>query len=230
MFEWTLEKELCKLAKFENFHEALQSLDILNSANTDFEIQKDQNWERGGTETYLFKFSIKLKDGKESSYLLKACVAYAPNSNLEKILCDWIARRQLISNHGIKTPKLFAYGNGVILEEYIPYRLKDILQSSQNPPPKILKELAFLAGVLSKLKFDPIDIFSDLRSHGDDVIVIDFGQDLGPSGVMPNLRLEIYKMLLQTLTDWGVKLEKNSRDELLSVFISSSVDEIETMN
>lgn len=221
MSEWSLEKELCRISNSKTHEEALLKLGLINEKNDKYTIQRDSDWTRGGAETYIYRFWVSHDNGSEEGYIIKACVAFEPNSNLDKILSEWVKRRKLLASKGVKTPRLLSYGEGVILEELIPHRLKDLLVSQPESNQKLLNDLAYLAAILSALGFEPIDAFHDLRSRGNDIVVIDFGQDLGPPGISNAESFELYTKLLEKLNEWGLILSARVTDEMYSHFLSS---------
>jgi hypothetical protein len=83
-------------------------------------------------------------------------------------------------------------------------------------------KLAELAGILVRLGFSPINPFTDLRSRGSDVVMIDFGEDLGPEGRGSSGRSEIFTMLLKTLDQWGIEVDSNTCCNMQHVFMASS--------
>ena len=82
----------------------------------------ETNWRKAGAETYTFNFSIETKQST-LELILKACTPFDLAQPIEKTLETWIYRRKLLGNNTIETPKLYAYGSGVLLEEFVPYEL-----------------------------------------------------------------------------------------------------------
>lgn len=220
MSEWSLESEICKLAHVENFESALCNLGILSTRDESFIIRRDDEWIRGGAETYIYRFWIKREEQAEIGYILKACVAFTPGYSLEKTLQDWLARRKLVAEAGISTPTLITVGNGTIVEELVPYTLLTVLKDQSSPAKrkKILRDLAIWVGTLSRLRFAHVDPFSDLHSHGDDVVVIDYGQDLGPPDVVEQPRLSYYEDLIKQLDIWKIEVNNELINDMYSAF------------
>jgi hypothetical protein len=216
---WTLEDELCKIARVPNIGQALYALGFLSSPKAPFHIDRvDNEWVRGGAETYFYRFSVAEGDGIPKEALIKACVAFAPGNTLEKILQSWIERRELIAANGVIVPKLYGWGHGVVIEEFLPYDVHEILSRSVKPSRRILNQLVIYAASLSKLGFAPVGPFNDLRSHGDDVVAVDFGQDLGPPGVICAPRPRLFEMLCDYFKSVGVDLLTETLDELRATF------------
>jgi hypothetical protein len=178
--DWNIEDELKKLSGATSVKDALTKWGFIspNGGECDL-VSSPEGWYRSGAETYLFRFRIRNADG-EIPLILKACIVFAPGRSIDSVLKSWIERRVLLSNHGVITPKLYAWGNGVLLEEEIPLDLVTALKLPGSSLEQLLISLSAVGGVVAALRFSPIGLFSDLRSHGDDVVVVDFGQDLGP--------------------------------------------------
>lgn len=178
---WSIESELCKLAKANSIADALAFFSIIPRGTRDFKLCGGKEWRRGGAETYLYDFSVILEGGVERRLMLKACVPYALQSSVESILAEWIERRSLLKTLHVATPDLYFAGQGVVLEEYIPYSFWEQLGKSEGTRRlSLLTDLAHYIFVLSKLGFRSIDAFADLRSTGNNLVTIDFGEDLGP--------------------------------------------------
>src|SRR5207302_62735 len=95
-------------------------------------------------------------------------------------------RRSMLTSEGVSVPELFARGRGVLLEEHIPWLLREHVRSTtpdDEHVPRLLAELYRLAVVLDELGFAPLSPFADLRTDGARVVVVDFGEDLGGPGM-----------------------------------------------
>jgi hypothetical protein len=140
--------------------------------------------------------------------ILKACVANNFALRIVETIEYWLAKRKIINDSGITTPKLFAIRDGVLLEEFIPYSLTPQFIADSPNSMMLLSRIALTSGRLQKLAFAPIALFEDLRSRGDDVVIVDFGQDLG----FPNTRLAreepllLYNQMLKFLSESGIPL------------------------
>lgn len=216
---WTLERELCKVAKSTNVNDALYALGLLARRVAHFELI-DSTWVRGGAETYLDRFQCIKRDDGSLDVLIKACTTFSTSTRLEEILLGWIERRELLAENSITTPTLYGWGSGVIIEEYVPFEVKTLLKKTLEPPQPILNDLAVYAATLSRLGFSPGDPFSDLRSHGNDVVVVDFGQDLGPPGELCGSQPYLFHMLQNYLVSIDVSLPAHSYDRMRAIFIA----------
>jgi hypothetical protein len=218
---WSLEGELEKLSGMPSIQESLFALRVLPAQDPLCQVRlPKEGWYRSGAETYLYRFSI-VSNGLSQELALKACVAFAFDRTLEGILESWMKRRQILELNGIKSPTLYASGNGVILEEYIPYSARELLYSEGAAKDAILIALAEMAGVLTRLRFQPIGIFHDIRSHGFDAVMIDFGQDLGPAGIGESESDDaLLVQLLGTLNQWKIDVPRRFKGKLEDIYFS----------
>lgn len=144
------------------------------------QIQVVNDWRPGGGETYISDFLVR--KGEETRHLIaKACVKFFPKETME----EWLGRRSLLASHGVVVPDLLLVDGATIVEEFIPLSLKDAYRSAPgNDKQSIQKSFDFTYGQVRNLGFNPYSLH-DIRSHGNDVVMIDFGEDLGPSGLHP---------------------------------------------
>jgi hypothetical protein len=216
--DWSIDKELQKLANAPSTEAALRALGLLGQDAGEFElISAPEGWFRSGAETYLYRFRLR-KEGLDTSLVLKACVAYAPATTLDAVLQAWMDRRQLLASHGVRTPQLYAWGDGVILEEDVPFELKEMLRERSPSMDLLLFSMAETGGAVTSLGFLPVSLFEDLRSHGEDVVMVDFGQDLGPPFVAKDRNPEVFDQLVRYLSKLGMVLQETLKQRLYSVF------------
>lgn len=219
---WTLERELCTLTSTADVGSALKQLGLLPDADSSFRLhEQSKEWDRGGAETYIFRFRVEAKDARPIDALIKACVAFAPATTLQAILQGWIERRELLAANGVGTPALYYWGKGVVVEEFVPFEVKALLERKQSLP-KILNGLSLYAAALSRLGFAPVEPFRDLRSHGEDVVVVDFGEDLGPAGITTGGGPRLFDALCRHLKLTGLNLPARRVDELRAMFAAAS--------
>ncbi len=179
---WTLEAELCDLAHEDDITAALHTLRLIGSAKEPYRIAVTQDWHAGGAETYILTFTV-WQAGLERQYVMKACTAWAPGQRLGQISDSWLRRRTLLTELGVSTPALIGTGAALLVEEYIPYEFLDALDdANERTRVLLLRALGRTAGLLVRAGFAPLSTH-DWRSRGADVVLIDFGQDLGPPGL-----------------------------------------------
>lgn len=216
--QWSLAAELQKIADTDETTDALVALGLLSQPQAAYQLRSDAEWTRGGAETYLYRFQVVEEGGPTRDVVIKACVAYSPATPLESILDRWLVRRGLLQKNGVATPHLYAWGHGVILEEYLPHPLAEVLSAPQSTRETLLTGIAHYAAVLSKLGFAAVAPFADLRSRGEDVVAIDFGQDLGDPGVKDSPRPEMFGLLTSYLQGLGLSFDGAELDRLRAVF------------
>ena len=218
---WSLEDDLKKLSAKSSMADSLVALGIIAMPEQPYEIQyPPEGWYQAGAETYIYPFSVLIEDRK-SDLILKACTAFSPAASLDSILQSWIGRRELLELHGITTPRLYAWGHGVLLEERVPYGFEEALQLRSSERNHLLLSASKMAGVLTRLGFQPIKPFSDLRSHGHDAVIVDFGQDLGPSSIAQTIQSDtIFQDLLTTLASWRIPRLESLHDLMRRAFLS----------
>jgi hypothetical protein len=217
--QWSLDCELQKVAEVDGIATALHALGLISRPQSSYRLLGgDGEWVRGGAETYIFRFQVDEKGKGLKDVIIKACVAFALGANLSDILEQWIQRRKLLRANGVETPHLYGSGHGVLIEEYIPHSLPEVLCSATSSRKELLAGLAIYAAALSRLGFAPIGPFHDLRSRGRDVVAIDFGEDLGPAWVKNERRPEIFEKLAAYMRELGVNLSDTETNELRAIF------------
>ncbi|MGQ0777099.1 MAG: hypothetical protein ACT4NY_22240 [Pseudonocardiales bacterium] len=199
---WTLEGELMKLAGADEIASALTILGIIK-ADEEFVLETVQDWYRSGAETYSLRFSVS-NQSCQREFMMKACVAYAGGTPLNDIFASWLSRRSILEDIGVSTPRLHVAGNAVLVEEYIHQSLVDALTSGERRE-AILRAIGRTAGLLVSAGFVPLSA-CDWRSHGDDVVLVDFGQDLGPSGVGNGSEAGLLSEVLDNVDQAGIDL------------------------
>lgn len=179
-------QDIQNMSLCQNIDEGLSKLKLVTSLNYRLKLIRD--WEPGGAETYICQFQI-IEDNKEQDYILKACT----KMSCGHVAKEWIDRRNLIKKE-LNTPKLFGCAKATFLEEYIPYTLFEVFhQSTKEKQQDFICQLANFCKSIDNWGFRPIALFHDLRSRGNDIVMIDFGEDLGGFSLEPTNNLELYK-------------------------------------
>ena len=183
MSDWSIAKELCMASGADSLEEALYRLGVLPRHERFRNYVVHQDWRRGGAETYIYHFEVIASSGRSVPLLLKAFTPSTIIGTIDEGLQQLIQRRRLLATNGIAVPVLYYVGRGVVLEQYIPFSLKERLEliaRTESMLFAVLVQLFDLAETLDELGFAPIAPFDDLRIDNDRVYVIDFGEDLGP--------------------------------------------------
>lgn len=177
-----------------------------------FEITTLMDWYRGGAETYILHFSIETPHARRR-FVMKACVAYVSGIPLKELFAEWNKRRSRLREFHVATPSVLAMGSALVVEEYIPFTLREAF-ADPSARLHLLTSLGWTAGRIVAAGFIPLSIH-DWRSRGRDVVLVDFGQDLGPAG--QSVHGDAGGLLgdvLQQLEDWRINL---SQSELRSI-------------
>ncbi|MGH4012514.1 MAG: hypothetical protein ACRDSL_00955 [Pseudonocardiaceae bacterium] len=217
---WTLEGELATLTGTDGIASALATLGI---AEPDEQVVLDtvQDWYRSGAETYSLRFSAS-NGSRLSEFVLKACVAYG-GQPLKDIFASWLSRRRLLDSLGVSTPRLYAAGAAVLVEEYVPLGLIDALTSGEYRE-AILRSIGRTVGTVVSAGFVPLSAH-DWRSRGNDVVLIDFGQDLGPPGVGRGSEGGLLSEILDNVDRAGVGLSPTELAIVSASYESSLSDQ-----
>ena len=133
-------------------------------------------WKPGGAETYTACFSLIDNDGVHRDLIAKACIKLCPRETTQ----EWLQRRAILSENGVHFPEIYAIEGATLVEEFIPYTFFEAYKTANQKQRSALEE-CFKNTYLKIIGagFNPTSLH-DLRSHGDDVVVIDVGEDLGP--------------------------------------------------
>jgi hypothetical protein len=179
---WTLEKELCGLVDAASVGEALCRLGIVEEPSPKARIEEVHGWKRGGAETFIYRFRV-MRRGTVDDVLLKAIVAFSTARSLSELGGEWVERRRLLEEAGIRTPHLYFAGRALVVEQFIPEGLSGFLRREPANTTHLSDQVIRYAATLEKHGFCPLAPFHGLRTNGTDVFAVDFGQDLGPPGI-----------------------------------------------
>lgn len=179
---WSLVSELQAIFETENLAQGFLKAGVIDDLSKFCDVKTVSEWYRAGSETYVLILDVIIRDELPKRLVLKACVPdVSAGNSIEHIQERWIHKRHMVAKYGVSTPVLYGFNSGVILEEYIPYALTDVV--GERAEPTLLAALAHTVGVIARLGFLPISVVSDMRSRGSDAVLVDFGSDLGEPGV-----------------------------------------------
>ncbi len=221
---WSLEKELCGLAKVRSAPKALWRLGVIGEPSPDVIIEEVQDWTRGGAETYIYRFRV-VQRATVHDVLLKAIVGFSMARSLTEIADDWVVRRQLLNRQGIRTPTLYCAGRALLMEQFVPYNLADFLRETSVTTSHLNNQVIHLAAVLDKLGFCPISLFHSLRTDGADVFAVDFGQDLGPPAPGSRRDGRMLRETMQWLDGCGQPIDEARAAALYAHYAASGKSE-----
>jgi hypothetical protein len=204
---WTLEKELRGLVNGRSINDALWKLGLTDYPEAAVALEEKHGWRQGGAETYIYRFKVT-GARKEHDVLLKAVTAFSMSLSLNQIVEEWVRRRQLLAEAGVRTPTLYFAGRALLVEQYVGEKLSQWLQRNTNIDSRMTDQVFRLAAVMDRHGFSPIHAFKDLRTDGEGVYIVDFGADLGPPGV----RRQRSERLLNEARRWLVSVGNQEID------------------
>lgn len=179
MPSWTLEGELRSLFRVEgDLTSALRQAEVIGPTEDLRELHEVESWRAGGAETWVYVFDV-LGSASTKRLIIKAYVSLGAGEGRLQTLLE---RRSLLSSRGVSVPRLYATDRGVVLEEHIPWLLREhvrerLLTETRVVP--LLVDLYRVALAFDASGFAPVSPFSDLRTDGRHAFVVDFGEDLG---------------------------------------------------
>ena len=216
--QWSLEGEIARIADREDLVDALEALGLLRSDEALVDIATCRDWHRSGQETYSLVFAVNT-DEASRTYLMKACVAYDHFRTLKEIFTSWLDVREYVRSLGIGTPHLHAVGGALVIEEVVPYALAEAFGVGDRHA--LLRAAGTTAASLVNAGFAPSSV-DDWRSRGDDVVLVDFGQDLGSPGMFkPGTEAGLLADILVSLDRTGVRLSSEELQLLSSAYETS---------
>lgn len=216
---WTLERELIGATGASDLGSALARLGLIPRAGSPYELKVIRDWYPSGSETYVLEANITVKDVKQG-IVLKACVAMGDLTGVDGILSSWLFKRQILARSGVSVPYLYCRYKGSVLEERIPLLLRDAFSNSdQSVAERLSHELGRTIAATAASGFARLGL-SDLRSRGSDVVVVDFGTDLGQPQEPPSRSLSV-ALMNEATASVSAWLGAKRSEALLPVFRSA---------
>jgi hypothetical protein len=158
---------------------------------SDVEIIND--WMQLGNETYLTDFVAHDSNGEDVHFVAKACIKYFPVETMD----EWIMRRELLVDSDVKVPILLTRQRALIIEEFIPYSFREAYAMADEEQKRILQqEFIDTYKRVSGAGFGPFSLH-DARSHGNDVLLVDMGEDIGAPKKIDRCNLSISKLAIE---------------------------------
>lgn len=220
---WTLESELKSALGAATAHEAFHRCGICAHGHVGCTYATVHEWQRSGSETYTYVFDVLHGTGGRQRVVLKACVASAPLGSVGQIAEEWRRRRSLLSDAGVDTPTLYYLHRAVFMEEWISLTLEEAFIEAPPETRRLLgRKLGALAHTLMIAGF-PVTSFYDLRSRGDDVVVVDFGEDLGPPHAAPSASADLVDIARAEVRGWHSSVRSSAEDALLEGYAEASL-------
>ena len=157
------------------------------------EIKILHDWMQLGGETFSTDFTANDTTGDALHLVAKACVKYFP----VETMTEWISRREILTGSGVIVPSLLTHQRSLIIEEFIPYTFREAYELADGTR-KISLQRAFVDTYkrVAGAGFGPFSLH-DARSHGDDVVLIDMGEDIGAPKEIDRCNLSISKYAIE---------------------------------
>jgi hypothetical protein len=184
-----------KISSVESFlgPNTLELLGVLD----DSAIRIINPWHMGGAETYVTDFEVD-KRGISEHLIAKACVKFSPLKTME----EWLERRSILQENGVLFPKLIVVDGATIIEEFIPYTFNEAyLKSGEHQKERLREQYIMTYKRIYGAGFRPTGLH-DIRSHGDDVVVIDVGEDMGGHNQINVCSLDVNRLAVKSLDSY----------------------------
>jgi hypothetical protein len=176
--DWSIESEILRLAKSSDLNAALRRYGFLAEDVSLSGIRQLDDWHRGGAETYILSFVIVDDHGGEAMFLAKALVAATLGTPPERQLEHWTARRNKLESVGCPVSRWYLWGNALIIEEYLPDSLDELLTKNGHQP-ELWQTLLSICTSVAQAGYRPISVIPNIRGKHGRLRWVDFGEDLG---------------------------------------------------
>ena len=104
------------------------------------------------------------------------------------------------------------------MEQYVGEKLAPWLRRQPGNSRELTDQVFALAAVMDRLGFSPLSAFNRLRTDGESVYIVDFGQDLGPPGVKRRRGKGLLSEAKHWLTSIGNQVIDPTRAEAVYAF------------
>jgi len=172
------EQEIAAFSGDTSARDWLINKGMLDDSSDEYSVEVVSEWYRAGAESYILDFLVnQSRDNTDTTrrYIAKACIKVPCSDNMN----DWVSRRKTLEAAGVNTPRLYAVKKAVLIEDHVPHDLKTAFDAAgEDGQRRIVANLFDMYDRIQTAGFQPRP-FHDLRSHGDDVVAVDFGEDLG---------------------------------------------------
>ena len=152
----------------------LTDVGILDSPETPYTIDVISDWHMPGSESYVLDFAVNSQHDSKR-LIAKACIKSCATETVR----EWHDRRARIKSAGIEVPKLYSTNRAVYIEEFIEMDLHTAFNySNEEERDSLADRFIDTYLTLGRIGFNVISLH-DARSRGDDIVLIDFGSDIG---------------------------------------------------
>lgn len=166
--------------------------DKILSISDSSRVELLHDWAQLGGETFSADFLLHLSE-TDLHLFAKACVKYFPVETVD----EWLVRRRILEESGVTVPALYARDRAVIVEEFIPHTLSEaFVVADEIGKEKLRRAFIDTYKRVAGAGFGPFSLH-DARSHGDDVVLVDMGEDIGSSKPITECRTDVGKHALR---------------------------------
>lgn len=152
----------------------LANVGILDSPETSYTIDVISDWHMPGSESYVLDFAVNSQHDSRR-LIAKACIKSCATETVR----EWHDRRARIKSAGLEVPRLYSTSRAVYIEEFIEMDLHTALSHGNEEEQDLLAERFIdTYRTMGRIGFNVISLH-DTRSRGDDIVLIDFGSDIG---------------------------------------------------
>lgn len=166
-------------------------------------------WVRGGAETYISTailfYQSKMDRLDQRKIIAKAYAGMGLGSPPETRVCIWQERAAILEKAGVSVSKVYGTYAGVLYSEHIESSLVDYLNLACEPSMIIWagQMLFKLVKALDSLQVSAVSLLPDLRTDGEKIYLVDFGEDIGGVPGTSQSGFHCRKQLLRELYEYG---------------------------
>lgn len=165
--------EISSLAGNESVAAWLYRHKMISHLTRPYRITANRSWELSG-EAATLDFSIRSDSGSKR-FIAKCCI----KSSSTKVMQEWLRRRDAVTKVGVATPRLYASQGASLVEEFVPYTFSEAFtRGDKYVQRRLVDAFTHTHQLLAQAGFTPVSLH-DARSQGSNVVLVDFGSDLG---------------------------------------------------
>lgn len=184
---WSLEAEVQRISGCATLQDALCALELADPEPGPSRLSIEREWWPSGAETYSTVFSVQQDGLGPRRYIWKAHISAGGGASAR--VDELISRRTHLAEVGVATPQLMFRDRADVCEEFIPFAFSDLVAAKGLSSTDLRQEASELIRRVVRAGYTPTSLH-DLRSRGDDCVMIDFGSDLGPASPLAQASAE----------------------------------------
>lgn len=163
-----------------------RALGLLGEGESASNVVEVYPWRRGGAESYVCAGEIVIRRTNMTVYqrtvVAKAYAGFGLGASIERKIEEWEQRAEALSRAGCDTCTVYGKYRGALFVEYLPWSVPEYLglDLDSSYPERLVTHISTLAERLDTLRARPVSVLPDLRTDGNRIAIVDFGEDLGP--------------------------------------------------